>query len=290
VIVVTVLVALVVLMLLAALPRRREAMREASCRRNLARIGVALTLYDQTHRRLPAVPALTDPPGAGPLATLLGGLGRVDLDGLDDPAKPPPVVPSARLPGPRRLLGFLCPSDRAPDGPGAVAPTSYRANAGARPDGGDGPFAPGVPTTLAEVETADGLAYTAAFAERLRGDRRPAPPSPGHVRVVPAPVPPAGCPPADVAPPILDAGSDWSRATWRDSLYNHALPPGARGSCLAADARTAQMLPSSGHTSGINVLLLDLSVRTITPRVDADVWRRLGTIADGPRPAGGGDE
>jgi hypothetical protein len=290
VIVVAVLVALVGLMLLAALPRRREAMREASCRRNLARIGIALTLYDQAHRRLPAVPALAEPPGAGPLATLLAGLGRTDLDGLDDPASLPPVEPSACLPAARRVLGFLCPSDRAAEG-ARPAPTSYRANAGGRPDGGDGPFAPGVPTTMAEVEAADGLAYTAAFAERLLGDRRPAPPSPGHVRVVPAPVPPGGCPPTDAAPPVLDAGSDWTRASWRDSLYNHALPPGAgsRGSCLATDARTAQMLPSSGHASGFHVLLLDLSVRTITPRVDADVWRRLGTVDDGPRPAGPGD-
>jgi type II secretory pathway pseudopilin PulG len=289
VLVATLLVAVVGLMLLAALPRRREASREASCRRNLARIGVALTLYDQAHRRLPTVPALAEPAGAGPLATLLGGLGRSDLDGLEAaPAAPPAIPPGgAAAPAvPRRLVGFLCPSDRAPDGD-APAPTSYRANTGSRPDGGDGPFAPGVATSLAEVEGADGLAYTAGFAERLRGDRRPAPPSPGHVRVVPAPVPPDACPPAGGLPPILDAGSNWALASWRDSLYNHALPPGAPASCLAADRRTAHLVPSSGHAAGVNVLMLDLSVRTLTPRVDPGVWRRLGAVDDGQAPPPG---
>lgn len=284
VIVVTLLVVVVGLMLLAALPRRREAVRELACRRNLAQIGLAFTLYDQTQRRLPTVPTLTEPPGSGPLATLLGGLGQPDFSGLDDPKNLPPLVPSTERTLPRRIVGFLCPSDR--DGAtNTPAPTNYRANSGSRVDGGNGPFAPGLAVSLAKIEAADGLAYTAAFAEGLRGDRRADSSSISHIRVVAAPVPPYPSQPRDAAPAILDAGADWSRASWRDSLYNHAAPPDSGVSYLAADDRTARILPSSGHVSGMNVLMLDLSVRTIAPGIDLAVWSYLGAFDDADRPA-----
>ena len=61
------------LFLLMAMPRGRESARLAACQKNLAQIGLALALYDQTQRCLPTIgePARIDPPAAAGLARSL---------------------------------------------------------------------------------------------------------------------------------------------------------------------------------------------------------------------------
>jgi hypothetical protein len=65
-------------------------------------------------------------------------------------------------------------------------------------------------------------------------------------------------------------------------LYNHALTPNGRPSCIADDGRTAFMGASSGHVRGINLLRLDGSVTLTLPTIAPKVWRDLAAITETP--------
>ena len=165
---------LVLLVVVFALPRRRETARLAGCRRNLMQIGVALALYDESEGSLPTVPRLGTDPAAtgGPLKAILDALGLPDLTGAvgrrqtsrrpgrdSVPEERPVPASSARATGPtsRRLPrpGLLPGDDRR---------RRRRARtAGSRPAGRSG---------SSEIEAGDGLGFTAAFSERLLGTRR----------------------------------------------------------------------------------------------------------------------
>jgi len=278
VVVVVAILTLLVLVAMVALPRQRETARTAGCRRNLMQIGVALALYDRSEGTLPAIPALsaTPEPGGGPLRALLDALALPDLVGLNDPEKPPERRPG-QVPGERPVTGFVCPSGTFPASTAAFpAPVSYRATAGDGPTGHNGVFAPGRTSRLSDVAVGDGLAYTAAFSERLPGNGA-AYPGGVNYRRVPGPLGNAGCPPAPVGAWRGDAGTSWAEASWRSTLYNHALTPNAAPSCVADNGATAFVGASSGHTGGVNVLSFAGSVRTVSPTVAPPVWKALAT-------------
>lgn len=288
VVVVLAIVAVGLLALLAMLPRSREKARAVACQQNLRQIGKALTLYAEENGAFPSVPQLGPlerPARPGPLAAMLGDLGLDDFRSLGDEDRPKgrgaPGLRSAERPVP----GFTCPSDPGATSGRFPAPVSYRAVAGAGPDGRDGPFAPGRRTSPAEIEAADGLAYTAAFVERLVGDGRDGSAAAGNFALVPDPITIDGAPTA----PSFDAwrggaGSSWADADWRSSLANHALPPGGHPSLIAADGRTARMGASSGHGGRVHALILDGSVRAYSYRTDLTIWRALATTRDRAAP------
>ncbi len=70
---------------------------------------------------------------------------------------------------------------------------------------------------------------------------------------------------------------------YRSTLYNHALPPDGQPSCIANDGQTAFMGASSGHTRGLNMLLLDGSVTLVVPTIDSKIWREFAAIRSGER-------
>jgi prepilin-type processing-associated H-X9-DG protein len=78
-----------------------------------------------------------------------------------------------------------------------------------------------------------------------------------------------------------DAGSSWRTCDYATTLYNHALPPDGQPSCIERDGQAAFMGASSGHTRGVNMLLLDGSVTLVVPTVDPKVWREFAAI--GPK-------
>lgn len=292
VIVVLAIVAVVGLLLITAMPRQREAARMAGCRLNLREIGVALVLTDKVEGRIPSIPSLgpeEPPPMSGPLALMLQSLGIPSFAGLTNPDQLPADRPGAPT-GPIRIPGFTCPSDGA-GGLQAPAKVSYRGTAGGSVEGGGGVFAPGRgPLTLADVEAADGQQFTAAFSERLVGTGRDVTDSRNYA-LVPGPIEESGT----VDPPSGawrgDAGSSWTVANWASTLYTHALPPGGAPSIIAEDGRTASMGASSGHVEGVNVLRCDLSVTTVTTRVDLKVWKALAELGEpeiAPEVAGDG--
>ena len=277
------------LLVMMALSRAREGARLSRCTLNLSRIGFALALHDQMHGHLPAI-ATTIAPGvptskgpAGPLRTLLEALELPDLTELRDPKARPKPRPGQVL-GEMTVPGFFCASDPNALSGRLPAPVSYRAATGDNPRGDHGAFAPGREWSLAAVEARDGLSYTAAFSERLVGGGDQGPGALPGYRVVSPPLTDTGCPaPRDANDWRNDAGSSWFASDYRSTLYNHALPPNGRPSCIADDGRTAFMGASSGHVRGVNLLRLDGSVTLTLPSIAHKVWRDLAAITEPPQ-------
>lgn len=286
VIVVVMILSLLVLAVLATLPRRLEVARRTTCQRNLMQIGVALVLYDQATGQIPAVPELSSPASreTSPLRALLERLGLPDFLDLADPKSPPPTQPGLVVKE-QPIRGFVCASDPDATAGAFPAPISYRATAGDTPDGRGGSFSPARRLSLAAIEAGDGTAYTAAFSERLVGSHRPVA-GPRNYCVVPAPLPPDGCPRSTSSAWREDAGASWFTSSWQSTLYHHARPPDAAPSCITEDGRSAFMGASSGHPAGVNVLLFDGSVKVQTPTIDPRIWRALATpgTSAGPEP------
>ncbi len=284
VIVLLLLIAGTALLVLMGLSRAREEARVAGCARNLSRIGFALALYDQLNGHLPEVgtPLPPDQEGAGgspgPLEMLLESLDLPDLTELRDP-KARPGRRRGHVPGAMPVPGFICAADPNALAGRLPAPVSYRAATGDGPRGDNGAFAPGRSWSLAAIEARDGLSYTAAFSERLAGSGADGPESLPSYRIVAPPLPDAGCP---AAPGAFDwkndAGSSWAASDYRSTLYDHALTPDGRPSCIAADGRSAFMGASSGHVRGVNLLRLDGSVGLTLPSIAPKIWRELAAI------------
>lgn len=272
----------VALFLLMRLPRGREQARATACLSNLNQIGQAMGYYVQSTGAFPVNLQWTPPnaePGTSVLWTMrnhanLWNFVDVRREIEDKSSKKSGEKPAAPA-------GLRCPSDRAAAVPGA---TNYRANAGSDKHGTDGPFAIGKRVTPQAVEAADGMAFTAAFAERLIGTGA-AEPGLADYRLV------ESC--DDTAEERLttgtlqiekDAGHDWSRGDWIMSLYQHGIRPNAANSAVATRENCASMGSSSGHQGSVHVLLLDGSARSWRDTVDATVWRRLGGIAESSQP------
>ena len=283
VLVVLLIVSSFVLLGLFALPRQRETARTVGCRRNLMQVGVALVLFDRDQGHLPTIPILgAEPkPTGGPLKALLETLTLPDLTELSAVSSPPKPRPG-RAPTERAVPGFVCPSDPyALTGSSFRAPVSYRASTGDATLGVNGGFAPGRRVTLREIEDGDGLGFTAAFSERLLG-------RPGTDRGMRAyqsvrgPLDGAACPASSAGDWRRDAGSSWAEASWRSTLYNHALTPNAPRSCVTTDGSAAFLGASSAHSGGIHVLLFDGGVRLVGPTIAPPVWRALATTHAAP--------
>lgn len=282
------IVAVFGLFALVAMARGRESARSASCQRNLGQIGIALAYYGQSQRTLPMIgePTSIDPApangaaGPGPLKTLLETLGVSSLLGIE-----PDGRNLDRLKGPLlqgvAVPGFFCASDPHAIGLVFPSPVSYRATTGDDPEGRSGGFGFGVRTNHSAIEAADGLSYTAVFSERLVGNGLPQS-SPENYALVDGPVTGQGSAPEDgdllQAEWRGDAGSSWTAAGWPSTLYNHVETPGAAVSIAARDGRTASIPASSGHPSGVGLLLFDGGVRRIARTINRDVWREFATV------------
>ena len=117
-----------------------------------------------------------------------------------------------------------------------MAPVSYRASTGDTVEGTGGAFAVGQSRRLAEIEAADGLAYTALFSERLLGtgeeSARAVPENYAVVKELDAAVVAGGLAVEDWRG---DAGKSWAEASWSSTLYNHAVLPGIANSQVTVD-------------------------------------------------------
>jgi type II secretory pathway pseudopilin PulG len=278
VIVVTGIVGFALMILLVALPKGRESARLAKCQMNLMQIGIGLQMYHQSRQHFPTVPALASPDGDSPLAALFKAFVVPDLLAMRDPSEPP--KPTRQPPRGSRVPGLTCPSDSHAVGDVSSPFISYRANTGDNADGSGGPFAIARLTNSLEIEELDGLSYTSSFAERLVGDQVASSARPWNYGSIPGPIRGLTCP--EFAENLWrgDAGADWAETSWRSTLYSHALQPDAPRSCIADDGQTALMGASSSHVGRINVLMLDGSLKGVTPSIDPKIWQALGTVGE----------
>ena len=279
-VVVVLILGMFLLFIMMQLPRRRESARRLSCQQNLMNIGAALWLYDQEQSGLPGVP---DPQKSGgeassPLKELLETLAMPDLtQALESKAKGSPTKGQRIAVVEKFTRGFACPSDTNALAGWFKAPINYRASTGSTPTGTDGGFARGKTLKLAQIEEADGMAFTAAFSERLVGTNQPQARL-ENFSLVPETVGHEGCPDSPASAWQGNAGSSWFRADWVSTLYNHALTPNARPSCISQDGASAFMGASSGHLGGVNVLLFDGSVKFYGSSVNPTIWKQLSTV------------
>jgi prepilin-type N-terminal cleavage/methylation domain-containing protein/prepilin-type processing-associated H-X9-DG protein len=303
--VVIAIIGILVGLLLPAVQSARESARTLQCRNNLKQLGLALHNHESSRK---SVPPLGDYLTAGNSVywsvqvRLLPFLEQSHLHSLVDFTKPISQQPAvARM----RMPHLLCPSEindrERPDSPTFTHyPLSYGANAGlwhiAQPpnDRGSGVFLINRPTKLAELT--DGLSNTLAMAEvkaftaYLRDGGNPSASTPV----------PAG--PNDVSAFggefKVDSGhTEWVDARIHQTGFTTTFSPNTKvphthgGKTYDIDFNSMRegrsaVLPTyavvtsrSYHAGGVNVLLMDGSVRFVASTIELNLWRALGSRA-----------
>ena len=318
--VVIAIIAILIGLLLPAVQKVRAAAARIKCQNNLKQIGLALHNYEGVHGYFPAagayaVGATSD--SYSTLAVLLPYVEQENLQRLMDfqfSYTDPVNIPSTKV----RVPIYLCPSepkDKARlDGPVTHYPLNYGANVGVwfvfdpasgRP--GDGAFpvshrpapnqyvAPGHPTGM----FTDGLSNTIGFSEvkaytpYLRdggspsGLNQPPPLNPaavvgyggnfkadsGHTEWVDARTHQTGI--TTTFPPNTKVLYQTGGVTYDIDFNSSREGKSTSGACYAA------VTSRSYHTGGVNVLLMDGSVRFVRDTIRIETWRALGTPAGG---------
>ncbi|MCI0702844.1 MAG: DUF1559 domain-containing protein [Planctomycetia bacterium] len=310
--VVIAIIAILIGLLLPAVQKVREAAARIKCANNLKQLGLALHNHEVT---LSTYPSLGDYPiGGTGLAwsmpsKLLPYVEQENLQKLINFSAPYNTQPAVTQ---TRVAILICPSevnDRArPDGAITHYPLNYGANAGTwfvhLPNagigtGGDGAFVVNRGTRVGDF--ADGLSNTLAMAEvkaytpYFRNGGNPA--AFGTARPTdPTTIAPLG----SGAEFKSDSGhTEWVDARVHQSGVTTTFPPNTKvpyttgGVTYDVDFNSmregqttnmptyAVITSRSYHTSGVNVLLLDGSVRFVSNSVNANTWLWLGTRAGG---------
>ena len=205
---------------------------------------------------------------------------------------------------------FLCPEDGAGPPPG-YGRVNLRFNQGATPwntpsswspDSHDSPFT--MTRFYAPADFRDGLSQTAGVSERLQGGWVKSRWSRGDYLLTSVGagglVPHGGadwalgvCAAAPAGTAIeTRAGESWFLSGLHYTSYNHCGTPNAPvADCSLYDSTSGTvhdrtlhagvMTARSGHRGGVNVMLMDGSVRFVKDAVGKPVWRALATRAGG---------
>jgi prepilin-type N-terminal cleavage/methylation domain-containing protein/prepilin-type processing-associated H-X9-DG protein len=203
-----------------------------------------------------------------------------------------------------RLDLYLCPSDANPPEPGFWGPSNYQANAGtswSTTNATDGPFFVTSRTSFAMIR--DGLSQTAAFSEHAQGYPDDADGAPNRLTGLWVRQPINASPNQSAleqwcgqpATPPGGTAAAWGPDPWACSHWNcgyrHVLAPN-HITCLEGLGPADHVYgvrsgaysvilnpPSSYHPGGVNVLLLDGSVRFVKDSINRATWRALGSRA-----------
>jgi prepilin-type N-terminal cleavage/methylation domain-containing protein/prepilin-type processing-associated H-X9-DG protein len=318
ILVVVSIIGLLVALVLPAVQSAREGARRLECTNRLKQIGLALNGHHASHSVYPAgtraetyvfgnARTAARPFSAHPFLLAYAEQASV-FNSMNVPAFPASGV---RYPNAEssengtalklRLDLFLCPSDRTPRSYPGV---NYPANLGAIPGWATdyrsgvngGPFS-GFETRRA-TDITDGLSNTAAFSERLIGgenpgsyDRRRDLWYAGGLGVTPTEVVVKVCAGLQSPNPdaYTDSGSLWIMSVLGTTTYNHITPPNWNGpDCVLNYASGSLIVVGDGtytarsnHYGGVNVLLLDGSVRFVKNSINMTTWRAISTRADG---------
>ncbi len=323
-------IGLLIALLLPAVQQSRETARRMQCVNNLKQIGVACHAHQSTHGSFPLT-AVEHVGSNGhvrsaisPHAHLLPFLDQTPLHQsiefrhwaedfpeslprawLLSPLSVPPVEPCDSVPLSTTVPVFVCPSDTTLPGS-----NHYRACLGAGPglfppeisgpcndpENGAGAFVNG--RAMRPEDMKDGLSNTAMFSERVVGDSNQQHYDPWSDV---AEVAPQNCTVAATrlncssvtasSPHDSFVGRTWLFGSWRQTWYNHLLPPNSStpdcmqaGTGLVGGGNGAYSARSH-HRSGVSLLLCDGSVRFVNQVLDLELWMALATRA-GKEPVG----
>jgi prepilin-type N-terminal cleavage/methylation domain-containing protein len=195
---------------------------------------------------------------------------------------------------------FLCPSDSSPSDADWPGQNNYLGNLGTQflcdlseqlPSTNAPNEKPnGVFYYLSKVRIADltdGTSNTALFSEKIRGRGSPFPRT--DMYIIPNQTTLDGTyqtcqavDPTAATPLTSKQGYSWVMGEMCCTTYNHVSPPNTT-SCAGQGFpgsmvnMAMQVPPSSYHTSGVNLLLGDGSVRFVNDGINLFTWRALGT-------------
>jgi prepilin-type processing-associated H-X9-DG protein len=303
------IIAVLIALLLPAVQTVREAVNRAKCANHLKQLGLALHHYHDVNGSFP--PAVQD--GGNPYSLnrwsahtrLLPYVEQTNLYNslkLNQPLfQSGSKVDAVNVPGVSQIVPvFLCPSDWAtpfvhvpsdPDSGALFGPTNYMACVGTGVNGGLRTSADGMIYANSAVRFADvrdGTSTTALMSESLLGlggAALPRTPAPHEVARVYAysqrtdkALQPDDC--TAITQWQVNANSKWVDGLSYCTLYDHFYPPNAPvWDCVSAVAswRAAR----SRHAGGVNLLLVDGSVRFVYNGVNLDTWHALGSRAGG---------
>lgn len=307
--VVIAIIGVLVAMLLPAVQSARESARRASCSNNLRQLGIAAQNFHSSQNAFPAgadSKASPDFPGNpwnfyrwstfAYLAPYLEESNVVDALDLNVPLYGPGNAVTARNAyGVALRIGlFLCPSDDGHNISVQFGPLNYAACTGSGINGGSPIKADGICYTNSRTrmsQITDGASHTVLMSESILGPHNGSAvlkdPQFDYKFALAAPLTDNIC---NLTPQwnIQDGrGFAWVNGEFRCGLYNHYYTPNQNvpdclGTLIGGTLETIYTAHGwraarSMHSGGVNVLLVDGSVRFFEDRVDPPVWRALST-------------
>jgi len=290
--VVIAIIAVLIGLLLPAVQKVREAAARMSCSNNLKQIGVALHNYHSTYQTFPA--------GSTPLGftAVTQLLPYIEQNNLYNQINLTVSATDSSNSGPTAttIKNLLCPSDAINVPPAGLAGNNYFANYGTavqffqNASVANGAFALRDTKGISVLGITDGTSNTAAFAELKKGDFNNAVYSPAdwlNASSLGAPTTAdqayalcQGITTSNLSYQWLSAGGEWLNDSNTGTAYTHVGLPNNINCGFPANL-TFDVNASSYHTSGVNVLLCDGSVKFVTNSIDLPTWRALGTRAGG---------
>lgn len=290
--VVVFIIGILAALLLPAVQSSREAARRAACSGNLRQLGLALHGYDAAHGCLPRG---SNGRNYSLHCMLLPFIEQEALYGACNFSVPHPDAQG--LPWENTTVlssipsAFICPSQGSRDPTG----TNYAGNRGVgeRILRNSGAFVMNPAPTIRSGDFTDGLSNTAAISEWIIGPVDfLAKDALGSVFRTPSTLNGAANVDAFVAecrdldpriavPNDNDKGVPWMKGGYRNTLYNHMVPPNGRSCISDGQVQEAAYTAASRHPGGAHTLLADGHVRFYSETISLAAWRALGTRGAG---------
>ena len=300
--VVIAIIAVLIALLLPAVQAAREAARRAQCVNNLKQLGLALHNYHDVNLAFPIGESLNVTTGSSNNLSHQTRLLPFMEQGViansinfnltsTDPSNATSLVTGVNI--------FLCPSDAANQLPVGWAGINYRVNCGtsivnsygAQDDTGVNVSMPPPNGLLFQdylvrmADVIDGTSNTAAISEHVKGDFSNSITTELSDTYRPGTYPAT----ADqalqmcMAVNIFDltkqgnsnGGAPWMSDGHTSTRYYHASPPNSR-SCMFPPSRISTTA-NSRHPGGVNVCMVDGSVRFFKSTINLATWRAVGT-------------
>jgi prepilin-type N-terminal cleavage/methylation domain-containing protein/prepilin-type processing-associated H-X9-DG protein len=297
------IIGLLVSLLLPAVQSARESARRLTCANNLKQIGLALANYEATIGCYPIGVGGAGPPGYvarwSQHSQFLSSLDQTNLfNSLNFSGLPwahqPQYSPLNMTAVAVQIAGFVCPSDTDQIGDN-LGHNSYRGSAGTLPYDlrDDSPDRKGRNNGVFWYQSAvriaairDGTSMTAIFSERCLGVPQHPDPLGDFYMTAPTVDDCAHASPILVARydnPTESSGGRWADGVMFYTRYHSILTPNSPSCNFGGDDWDGQKIvtATSRHPGGVNLTLVDGSVRFVKNSVDSKVWQALGTVSGG---------